>query len=321
MPQPTTNDVHFDQPLTDLSVGYAQDEDDFIAGDVFPVIPSSKRSNEYVQYNKGDFFRDEAKKRAPGTESHGSGFRLDTTGTFTTEQYAFHQDIADEQVDNQDEPIDVEQDAARKVMQALLIRREKVWTSTHFTTGVWGKDLDGSSSDYTDWADSSSTPINDIENEKITIREKTGLEPNTLVLGRETFQTLRDNSDILDRIKYTQRGIVTQDLMAEMFNLDNVVVPSVTEDTSAEGSGGESMSMIHTKDAALLCYAEPNPGRFTASAGYTFTWSDIADNDLGIAMRNIRDDKRKLTRIEGLMNFDMKVVAADLGVFFYNTAG
>ena len=67
MPQPTLGDVHVNRPLTNLSIGFVQDQSDFVAGQVFPSIPVNNRSDVYFVYNRGDFLRNNMQKRAPGT--------------------------------------------------------------------------------------------------------------------------------------------------------------------------------------------------------------------------------------------------------------
>ena len=47
MAQPTLNDVHVDAILTNISVAYMQDRDNFIADKVFPVIPVDKKSDKF----------------------------------------------------------------------------------------------------------------------------------------------------------------------------------------------------------------------------------------------------------------------------------
>ena len=66
MPQPSLNQVHVDAILTNISVAYMQKAENFIADKVFPAVPVDKKSNLFFKYNKNDWFRDEAKKRAEG---------------------------------------------------------------------------------------------------------------------------------------------------------------------------------------------------------------------------------------------------------------
>ena len=65
---PTKGDVHNNTPLTNFSEGYLQSRTAFVASDAFATIPVSKQSDTYYIWNRGDFNRDEARVRAPGTK-------------------------------------------------------------------------------------------------------------------------------------------------------------------------------------------------------------------------------------------------------------
>src|SRR3990172_10879137 len=78
---PTPSDLHVDVPLTNLSIAYFQDESKYIADKVFGNIPVQKQSDLFWRYNKGDWFRSDAQKRAPGAESVGSGWNVTRTST------------------------------------------------------------------------------------------------------------------------------------------------------------------------------------------------------------------------------------------------
>ena len=74
MSQPTSNDIHVNRPLTNISTAFIQSQSDFIADKVFPVIPVEKKSDLYYTYDKGNWFRDDAKERGPCSESAGGGY-------------------------------------------------------------------------------------------------------------------------------------------------------------------------------------------------------------------------------------------------------
>src|SRR4051812_7942262 len=93
--QPTPSDVHVNAPLTNISVAYIQDQSLFVADRIFPVVPVQNQSNLYYIFNKEDFLRDEAKPRAPSTESAGGGFNL-TTASYAAVVEAFHKDVDDQ---------------------------------------------------------------------------------------------------------------------------------------------------------------------------------------------------------------------------------
>lgn len=314
MAQPTPSDVHVDAILTNISVAYIQEQGAFIANRVFPNIPVEKQSDKYFKYTKGDWFRDEAAKRAPSTESVGSGYNL-STDTYSADVYAFHKDVDDQTRANADNPLNPDRDATTFVTQRMLLRQEIEWTSTYFTTGVWATDVVGGSN-FTQWDNyASSDPIEDIEDGKSAMWSSTGFLPNTLVLGYDVFRQLKNHPDIVDRIKYTSAETVTEGILARYFGVDNVYVSRAIKNTANEGAT-DSFSAVAGKNAALY-YVAPSAGILTPSAGYQFVWRGVSDGmGQNIGITRFRMPELRSDRIEAQMAWDYKVVATDLGYFF-----
>ncbi len=314
MPQPTSSAVHTDAILTNISVAYIQREDAYIASKVFPILPVDKQSDKYYTYTKADWFRDEAEKRAPSTESAGSGYNV-ATATYSADVFAFHKDIPDQVRKNTDMPMNPDREATLFVTQRLLLRLEKQWVTDFFTTSVWATDVTPANlwSNY-----ATSDPITDIETGKETILAQTGFLPNTLVVGYQVFRQLKHHPDIIDRFKYTSSQNITAEILARLFEVDRVIVAKATNNTAAENET-VTFAFTHGKHA-LLCYSNPNPGLLAPSAGYIFAWRGVSGGlgtDIGIS--KMRMDLKKADRVEGELAFDDKVVASDLGYFFNAT--
>jgi len=314
MPQPTTNDVHVDAILTNISVAYIQDQGNFIANQVFPSVPVEKQSDKYFKYTKGDWFRDEAQLRAPSTESAGSGYSL-STDTYSTSVYAFHKDVDDQVRANADNPLNPDRDATTFVTQRMLLRQEIDWNTNYFTTGIWDTDVVGGTN-FTVWSNyTSSDPIEDIETGKSTMLTNTGFMPNTLVLGYDVFRQLRHHPDIVDRIKYTSSEVPAEGILSRLFGVDRVLVTRGIKNSGAEGAA-DSFAQIHGKNAALY-YVAPSPGLLTPSAGYQFAWRGVSDGmGQNIGISRFRMPELRADRIEAQMAWDYKVVSTDLGYFF-----
>lgn len=324
MPNPTSTDVHVDRPLTNISIGFMQDAANFVADRVFPQVPVAKQSDVFFLYDRGDFFRDEMKKRAPSTESAGGGYKL-STASYQADVWALHKDIDDDVRGNFDDPLDPDRDAAIWLAQQALIRKDKDWVTSFFTTGIWGDDRTGVDSGPTGdqflrWNVAASTPIKDIRRDVYLQMSLTGYKPNTLVLGAETWQVLQDNADFIDRIKYTQAGgaQVTPGLLSSLLEIDNVYIAAGVQNTAAENAT-DAFSFIAGKHA-LLVYAAPSPSVFQPSGGYTFSWTGRpGTSGLVASVSRMRMDWIKSDRIELEMAFDQKVVASAMGTF-YSTA-
>lgn len=320
MSQPTKNQVHVNSVLTNISVAYVQSASSFIADRVFPTVPVSKQSDIYKIFTKADWFRDEAGTRGPATESVGSGYNL-SDASYSCVVHAIHKDVADQDRANADAPLDLDRQAAEFVTQRLLLRRERQLFNDFFKTSVWGTDLTGvasgpSSSQFVQWNNASTSfPVEDIEKGKDIILSGTGFEANTLVLSSQVFRALKNHPQIVDRIKYTSSQTITADMLANIFDLDRVLVSKAVVNTAAEGAT-PTMAFVAGK-GAWLGHVAPTPGLLTPSAGYSFAWTGVGGaTGQTIGITNFELPQLKATRVEGEIAFDNKVVGSDLGVYF-----
>lgn len=332
MSQPTARAVHVDQPLTNISIAYLQNASNFVAGQVFPNLPVSKQSDLYYVFDRGFFNRDEAKKRAPGTEAAKVGFEL-ATASYFADVWAVKHGIPDQIAANADAVLNLERAAAELVTHKLLIRKEKDWASNYFTTGIWGTEVAGvadstagpGTDEVVQWSDQTAgDPIANIRAAKTDIMESTGFMPNTMVMSQRVLDALVDHPDIVDRIKYSggvgpsNPAVTTEQALAQLFGIPRILVMRGIENTAAEGDTNVH-SFIGGKNA-LLTYSAPTPGLMTPSAGYTFSWQGYQGqtNTFGMATKRRYRDELETTEVEGNIAMDHKLVASDLGYFFSN---
>lgn len=318
---PTMQNAHIDRALTNISVAYMQDASAFIADKVFPIVPVKRQSDVFYIYDKGDFMRDEAQVRGAATESAGGDYGVEASSPYYCRKQAFHKDVTPEERVNYDEPLNADTDAVDFITQKMLIRREMEWATKFFKDGIWGTEIEGAASAATGktvyWDNATSDPIKDITSASVKMASQTGYKPNTLVLSPFVFNALKNHEDILDRIKYTQRGIVTQDLLATLFEVEKVYVAWSVVNSSAKNAT-DNVDFIMGKHA-LLCYSNPRPALRKPSAGYIFAWTGLEGaGAYGNRMVRLPMDMLGIgtERIEGEIAFDAKQVCSDLGVFF-----
>jgi len=319
MPQPTGSDLHIDVYLSNLSIAYMNEPSAYIADRVFPVVMTPKQSDKYPIYEKDYWFRDGAAKRAVLTESAGGGYELADPGEFFCDEWGYHKDIPDQDIWNEDDIFDLDQEAVEFVIEKFRIRRERDWASKYFQSAVWGTDWTGGV-DFTAWSTAGSTPIQDVETAKTTVKESIALTPNTLVVSEKVFATLKNHAAVLDRFKYTQSGVITEALLALVFGVDNFFVASAVYASNAEGDA-EVMDFIVSETDALLVYVQPRPAKRRPSGGYTFRWSrpmikGREGEPLAVTIKRFYMESVAGTRIEGGVFEDLKLVASDCGLFF-----
>jgi hypothetical protein len=306
-------------PLTQISIAWMQDADEFVASKAFPTLPVEKQGDRYYVYERSFFYRNEMKPRAPATESEGGGWEVDNTPTYFCDPYALHKDIDDQIRSNADPVINMDRDATEYLSLQAKLNQEILWAAEYFTTGVWTGGTGGTDiTPSTLWDASGGDPIGDIDLEKEVVKSQTGYTPNLLVLGARAFRGIKNNSDVVDRIKYTQKGIVTLDMMAGLFGVDRVMVAGGVRNSAAEGVT-PSYDFIAGSNDALLVYAAPRPSLLHPTGGYTFSWTGyLGAGPEGNRISRFRMEHLKSDRVEIEQAFDQKLVSSVMGAFFSN---
>ena len=320
MANPTTGDLFISAPLTTISNNYMAAAQGMVADNVFPVIPVQDIAGNYFEFNRGDWYRVEARERAPGTPSAGAGWRVTNRPVYQCRVYALHQDLDDQTRAAAPSIFNLERSATEYVSQNLMLLKEQKWANQFFTTGVWGTDRVGVASgptgtQFLQFDATNSNPIALFRGAATTMASTQGLRPNVLVIGQAVYDTLLEHPLVVDRMKYTQAGLVTDQLLAALLGVDKVVVATAIINSAAEGAA-DSFAYIYGK-SALLAYANPNASVNQPSAGYIFSWTGyLGAGAFGNRMKNFRIEEIASNRIEGEMAFDMQVVTPSLGTFF-----
>jgi hypothetical protein len=317
--------IHVDRYLTGFSVNYVQDSRNFVAQRAASLIGVMKQTDKYVVYDRGYFWRDEAQPRPLGGRPEQVGYKIGE-GTYSCVEYALEHVVDDRQRANVDEPIRLDENATVLLTQKQLIKQDRTWAQSFFTTGLWSMEATGltsdgaglDSDDFLQFNDDQSDPIGVIDYYKDKIHERTGFMPNTLVLGAGVKRVLRSHPDIADRIKYTQIGIADEQMLGSLFEVENVVVARGIYNAADEGAT-DNFQYITDKKAMLLAYIEPNPGLDSPTAIANFAWTGLlpgVTNAIGGVMERGRDDRAHSDYFQNRMAWDLKLVASDLAVFF-----
>lgn len=322
MPMLTPSQVHIDVPLTNLTLAYVQDQSNFIADKVFPVVGVSKQSDKYYIYDRANSNRTgDVKKLAPRTEVDRISLTI-SNDTYYAEVFALGMDFDEQTLANEDAVLEVRSVGAETLVNRLLIHREEQFADTFFKAGVWGSETTPSNlwSDYTN-----STPIKDVTTARRVMQLKSGgFKPNTMVVGKEVRDQLINHPDILARLNggatVTNTALITNAKLAEIFEVENFYVMEAVKNVTAEGAGAESNAFIGGKHA-LLVHTPRTAGLRTPAAGLTFAWNNLPGvNNLGVSVESFSDDALKRQQVAELiqvkMAYDMKVTGADLGYFF-----
>jgi len=275
MPQPNIREIIVAAPLADVSIAYRNKA--YIADRVFPIIDRVDPKAKIARYLKGAWFRDEAGIRGPGARAPRGGYPTDYLD-IALKEYAFAKEVTDEDRRAASAkgapPLKPDQDALEFCADKIDLSKERR-VAALIKAAQWSGQAAGGEDAEGGWAASgTNTFLADVFARKETIRAATGVVPNVLIIDNGTYESLKMEATILSRIQYTQRGIVTADMIAAILELDEVLIGQAIISTAKETKAGTEFTASNVwelnagKGMGFLFYRPSSPGLKTPSAGY-----------------------------------------------------
>lgn len=255
---PTSNQVHIDVGLSDVSVKFRNGS--FQAENFLRPKLVDKISNKIWVYGK-EGFNLVNDLRSPGTRGAQTDWSLSTISYLSAEHSQIGS-IPDENRDNADAPLSLEIDTTEILTEKIQLRIEydtaAIFTSSTYYDSTLYEDL--SAAGNVKWNDPNSDPIGDIEAAKLLVQEACGKEPNVMLLGHKVKIALKNHPKIVARFSYNGRGSaepvkVTDAMIADLFDLDEVLDASGLVN-SANETATTSLSYIWGNNAILAVRPE-----------------------------------------------------------------
>jgi hypothetical protein len=240
-----SGNVRIDLPLTNISLGWPNNG--LVGEALFPVVPVAKQSGKYYVFGREAWLAETSDYRAPGTEANEiPGFTV-SLDTFYAQEHALQMTVTDEEREMVDAAFSPDRDAALLLTSKIALGRELamynlVTNSANYATGHVVTMTTGSISTGTNWdsyQSTSSHPISDIRTGVRKIHSKIFMEPNLAVIPYLVMSYLEDHPDIIARIQYAQAAILTPEIIAAVFGIQQVIVPGVGYATGTVGAAGK----------------------------------------------------------------------------------
>lgn len=292
---PLVSQLHVDKLLGNISIKYQNQE--YIADKVAPVVPVKLDSDLYRIWARN--FRIPETRRADNAVAREHNFDVSTAG-YLLEGHALKNYVGDEQADNYD-LTDLRSDMTEELTDVIMRMREKK-VSDLFTSTAWSLGVSLASGAAFSDNTTTSNPIPIFDTAATTIINNSGYQPNFGILPRNGFVSCKNHVSVLDRVKYTSKEM-TKEMLAALFNLEELLVPLTVVDTSALGAA-ESLSAIYAH--AFVGYKPQSASMLKPSCMYIFEKSMPR-------VRRWREEERKAEAIEVQMKFKPKVVASLTG--------
>lgn len=322
----TTNQVHVDTALSNLSVAYTNP--DFVFRDeVFPIVPVDKRSDIFFKFSK-QHFRQVVDTAAPGADPNEINVDLDARGIYYCDGHKLNLPTPDEVNENADPGADLDVENTLKLTSAVRLNEEINGAAMLSTTNITQNTTLSGTSQWSDFTNSD--PFLVIDQAKTTIRNATGLAPNRLLIPEAVFLVIRNHPKLIDRVKYTGTGLrmpLTADELGQAFGVEKVVIAAGLKQSVVEGRA-DALTSIWGKNV-LLYYRAPNPGKRIATLGYTFMWmvtpgqngrltGNLNSPNGGFLIKRWREEGRDVDDMGIRYYYDQRIIEAKAAYLWVN---
>jgi hypothetical protein len=284
-----------------------------VGENLFPTVTVKKQSDKYRVFGREAWLPELGDYRAPGTEAHEiPGFTL-SLDTYYAQEHALQVAVTDEERDNADSPMSPDSDGTELLTSKIALGREVAMQALVSTAANYATGMTVTLSGTAQWNDYvNSNPIADIRTGQRAIHSKLFMEPNIAIVPYLVMSTLEDHPDIIERIKYSERAILTPEIVAAVFGVERVIVPGVAVGSGNPGQPGNTITAgyLWGKDV-LLAWVPASSGMRTPAFAYEFVWGFGGGGGNQVVDR-WREDKRASDLIRVRRRYDMKFVGVEI---------
>jgi hypothetical protein len=284
---------------------------------LFPAVPVSKQSDKYYIYNRDLWGRVTDDIRAPGSRANELPPMSLSRDSYFAEEHALSDVVPDEEVENADDPLSPAQDATERVTSTILLNREQSIVTLATTAANYASGYSATLSGTDRWNDyANSDPIDDVKTGRSKIHDSLFRDPNVCIMDYQVAVKLEDHPDFVERIKYSQLGVTTDELIARVLGVGSFARAGAGKVTSAYGAT-ETYGYLWGKDV-VLGFVPQRPARKTPSYGYEFVWGYQGAG--AQAVERWREDSRASDVVRVRRRYDIKFITVD-GSSDMNAAG
>ena len=213
-------DLRINTYLSEVARGYKNNA--FIAGNLFPEIESELEKVDIFEFNKEAFsvYNTERAIRANSNVVSPKGFTKKTT-TLTEHDLAYPIDYRE---DEESKKVKLQLHATNVVTEGLKLRHEKQCADLAQNVDNYPTGNKITLSGTSKFSHADSDPVGVIEDAKDAVAAKIAQDPNTMIIGQESWKVLKRHAQIAGLISDNQNKIVTLNFLKEIFEIPNIFI-------------------------------------------------------------------------------------------------
>jgi hypothetical protein len=296
--------------MTGIAVKFLQDAKGFIGGRLFPRFNTGLQSAAYYVFDEANMLNWPTNiQRAPSAPYSRSLMKL-SDDSYNCREFGHEEPVDDGERAKYSIALDADAAAARRAANVILCNAE-LRVKTKATSAAVPTTTPG-----TKWDQANSDPIGDVDAAKEAIVKATGMQANVMTINYDVYKVLKEHVKITDKIKYTQRGIVTLDVMAAVFQLDEILLAYTVQNTANEGQAATPNFIWG--DGVVIAHRESGQDLMAPNFGRSFAWTQFTGQD-GMLVDTYREDRVKSDVHRAAQWVDEKIVGAKCGYYLSDT--
>jgi len=323
--------IHVARLESEWSLAYRQEPSNFIADRWFPLIGVNQIAGLYPKWAKENAYTNKAGTWRPGSIPPQGELKVDQPGSYVCQRYAFEMPLPADMPFVADQGYPIEMATTQMVTDVLQLNKEITIANAYFKEGVWGIDWTGVSSGETgteeqvtgltfrQFNDADSDPLQVFKDAKLAIKKRSGVKPNTLIMGEQVYEELRINPQLISLFRNPQAAEkvptkLNEQMIAQALDVDQIIVASAMYNKSPPGSEVE-LDWIFGKHMWLGYVTTPGPMKTIAAMNLSFN-EPLGGFDTAITQ--VPDLHSHTTYYQGFQCWCPVVVAPDAGLFMKN---
>jgi hypothetical protein len=259
---------------------YVEQENEFIGTKVMPLFRTQKQKSVFPAITRESITRDADTKRATRGNYNRDGFSAKDK-SYNCQEHGLEGALDDSERAMYESDFDAELVTTKITTRRVLQAQEKRIADLLFNTGTFS-----GSALYTDhsanpWNDVATKVIQQIREAKAKVRSNCGMMPNSLIMSSTNIERLKENTEIVDLIKYTSRPTDAEirRALADLFGVKYIFEGKAIRNTAKEGKSFVSGDIWSDDFALLALISEDGQDLSRPGLGRTFLWiSDSPEN-------------------------------------------
>jgi hypothetical protein len=276
---------------------------------LFPQVTVQKQSDKYYTFGRESWGLDPSgDSRAPGSVSNEIPGLEVSTDQYFAKEHSLQIAVTDEERENVDSPLAPDRDGTELVTQKIWLGREIAMKNMVTTAANYNASntttLSGTAqfNDYTN-----SLPIPVFRTAFRNFHAGLFIEPNIAIIPYQVMTQLEDHPAFIARIQYSERGVLTAEIIPSILGIETVIVPGVGYNSANPGQTA-TIGYLWGKDI-ILAYVPPRAGLRIPAYAYEFVWGYQGGRPQ--VVERWREQQRKSDVIRVSRRYDLKFIAKD----------